>query len=501
LVPGVAPSHAQLLARNGEVVLQDAGSGQGTFLLGESVQEAPLRNGDVIELGAGGPKLRYWSEAAAEVPLLQALAWSRPEGAPKSLADTTAFFRAVVHETVIRTSRLFRILVAVVLGLALLALAYSQWQARRLRQDVTRLREAVADANERQRLFLARIDEERARADDEKRRLQQEIDDARARAAELDRKLQAAQSAEAHALREDLRLTRERLLTLESERAAGERVIREYGAGVGLVQGSYAYYDEDGQVLRIQADEQGEPRRRDDGSLDLSPGGAGPVFTADYFGTGFLVDRRGLLLTNRHVAEPWWNDDTAERLAQEGFRPRFVSFRVFFPREAEPFDLKTERVAEGVDLAVARLDLRQRKVPVLALDTAGKGAVPGQPVVVLGYPAGLEALLAKAESGLVRQILKESGLSSARVTEALGRKGLIRPSATQGHIGDVTRTDVVFDAPTTQGGSGGPVLNKSGRVIAVEYAVLTKFEGNSFGVPITYALELMKTARKPGAAP
>jgi hypothetical protein len=38
-------------------------------------------------------------------------------------------------------------------------------------------------------------------------------------------------------------------------------------------------------------------------------------------------------------------------------------------------------------------------------------------------------------------------------------------------------------------------------VIAVEYAVLTKFEGNSFGVPITYALELMKTARKPGAAP
>ena len=99
----------------------------------------------------------------------------------------------------------------------------------------------------------------------------------------------------------------------------------------------------------------------------------------------------------------------------------------------------------------------------------------------------------------MRQILNESGMSSERVTEALGRKGLIRPSTTQGHIGDVTATDIVFDAPTTQGGSGGPVLNKNGRVIAVEYAVLTKFEGSSFGVPIGYALELLKPPRKGGS--
>jgi S1-C subfamily serine protease len=149
-----------------------------------------------------------------------------------------------------------------------------------------------------------------------------------------------------------------------------------------------------------------------------------------------------------------------------------------------------------VDLAVLRLDLKRRRIPVLALDTTGAGAVAGQPVVVLGYPAGLEALLAKADASLVRQILTDSGTSAARVTEALGRKGLVRPSTTQGHIGDVTRTDIVFDAPTTQGGSGGPVLNKNGKVIAVEYAVLTRFEGSSFGVPISYALELLKATRK-----
>src|SRR5438132_661625 len=84
--------------------------------------------------------------------------------------------------------------------------------------------------------------------------------------------------------------------------------------------------------------------------------------------------------------------------------------------------------------------------------------------------------------------------STARGADALRRQGLIRPTTTQGHIGDVTRTDIVFDAATTQGGSGGPVFNKQGEVIAVEYALLTKFGGNSFAIPIAYALELLSAS-------
>jgi hypothetical protein len=390
--------------------------------------------------------------------------------------------------------------VALVLLLGAGALVYSQWQARKLRQEVRRLREAMVTANEEQRQFLGRIEEERRRGDEERRRLEGQITEARTREDELNQKLREAQSAEAQLVRADLAATRERLLTLEAERAAGERIIRDYGGGVALIQGSYGFYDNDGRGLRLSLDESGEPRRKDDGSLVLLADGSGALYTSDYFGTGFLVDRAGLLLTNRHVAEPWWNDSTAERLLKEGFKPRFVVFRGFFPRETEPFELKTERVSESVDLAVVRLELKKRSVPVLSLDTTGKGAVAGQPVVVLGYPAGLEALLAKADSSLVRQILTDSGMNSERVTEALGKKGLIRPSSTQGHIGDVTLTDIVFDAPTTQGGSGGPVLNKSGKVIAVEYAVLTRFEGSSFGVPIVYALELLKPPPKKAGA-
>ncbi len=56
----------------------------------------------------------------------------------------------------------------------------------------------------------------------------------------------------------------------------------------------------------------------------------------------------------------------------------------------------------------------------------------------------------------------------------------------------MTGTDIVFDASTTQGGSGGPVFNKYRRVIAVEYAMLAQFAGNSYGVPVRYALELIE---------
>ena len=168
------------------------------------------------------------------------------------------------------------------------------------------------------------------------------------------------------------------------------------------------------------------------------------------------------------------------------------ALRAFFPRIDQPLRLEVHRVSQSVDLAVLKVDRGKRKIPALPLDGSARAAVAGQPVVVVGYPTGLEAILAKAEGDVVRQILSAQGTSSERVTEALSRRGLIRPSTTQGHIGDVTPSDIVFDAATTQGGSGGPVFNKYGRVIAVEYATLPAFTGNSYGLPVRHVLELME---------
>jgi serine protease Do len=131
------------------------------------------------------------------------------------------------------------------------------------------------------------------------------------------------------------------------------------------------------------------------------------------------------------------------------------------------------------------------KLEALPLDRRGSGAVAGQAVVLVGYPAGIEAILAKIDAKVAREIVTGAGMSSGRISERLAERGLVRPSTTQGHIADITETDVVFDAPTTQGGSGGPLLNRSGQVIGIAYAVLSRFGGNSFAVPVRRALPLV----------
>ena len=386
------------------------------------------------------------------------------------------------------------------IGLVAAAIAGGWHQSSRLQREVAGLRRSVQDADQERRGLLARVDAERRGREEQQWSLGARRD---AVGPAFEGPVDGGPAVEATLLREQLQTTQSRLLALENERTASQRVIKDYGAGVCLIQASYAFYDESGRPLRDRLEGEGTRRANaDDGGRadaagdqkadgDDQAGDDARLHTVDYYGTGFLVDGEGRILTNRHVAEPWWNDETADRLAAAGFKPRFVTFRAFFPNQQEPFDLATERRSETMDLAVLRVNLKGRTIPVLPLDRSGQGAVAGQPMMVMGYPTGLEAILAKAESNVVRQILETQGPSSERVTEALSRQGLIRPTTTQGHIGDVTRTDIVFDAATTQGGSGGPVFNKQGHVIAVEYALLTKFGGNSFAIPISYALELL----------
>jgi len=496
VVPGVASLHAALLEREAGIILQDAGSGAGTFLAGEAVQEAPLRDGDIVELGSGGPKLRFRNDSES-VSLVQALSWARPEGAPDRLSDTTAFLRVLRRELRARTTGAFRYAVAVLVLFAASVVGWSVYQSALLNREVRSLRREVQAALAERRVFEERVEELRRRARRDRTAFEKQAAEFRRRETELNARLQEAASGEVQSLRTELLLTRERLTSIEIERAAAEDIIKKYGAGVCLLQGSYAFYDASGLPLRYKNDEaSGEPERSADGNRVLDVEGTGEVHTVEFFGTGFLVDKRGIVLTNRHIGEPWWNDATAEALAGSGFRSRLVTLRAFFPREARPFEMVLERHSEKADLALLRTDLRGRKIPVLPLAKDGAAAVAGQPVVLVGYPTGLEAILAKADSAIVKQILATSGTDAHRVTEALGQKGLIRPSTTQGHIGDVTKTDIVFDAPTTAGGSGGPVFNKAGLVVAVEYAVLEKFGGNSFGVPIRYAHDLMAPPRK-----
>ena len=97
----------------------------------------------------------------------------------------------------------------------------------------------------------------------------------------------------------------------------------------------------------------------------------------------------------------------------------------------------------------------------------------------------------------MKEILEATATSPDRVTE------VAQPSAASSGLRPRRATsatsrssDIVFDAPTTQGGSGGPVFNKHGEGDGGGVRGAAEFGGNSFGVPIAYALELLAGRRR-----
>jgi hypothetical protein len=80
------------------------------------------------------------------------------------------------------------------------------------------------------------------------------------------------------------------------------------------------------------------------------------------------------------------------------------------------------------------------------------------------------------------------------VAARLAAKGHIAPLASRGIVGQVTRATIVYDAETTHGGSGGPVLDIDGSVVAVNAAILPEYGGSNPGVPVAKVRALLEDA-------
>ena len=71
-----------------------------------------------------------------------------------------------------------------------------------------------------------------------------------------------------------------------------------------------------------------------------------------------------------------------------------------------------------------------------------------------------------------------------RLPETLAKEGLIRPLTTHGHVSDVSKDVVTFEARSSSGSSGGAVLDREGLVIAINHSQLRAIGGINLGVPI-----------------
>ncbi len=224
--------------------------------------------------------------------------------------------------------------------------------------------------------------------------------------------------------------------------------------------------------------------------------GHAPALRARISGTGFVVSD-GLLATNRHVAEPWYEDPESSVLVRKGATPRLEKLLAFFPGLSTPVNITPAVLSAQGDLAVLHIEDLQAVHQLRPLPLADEIPNPGELVAVVGYPMGVLGMVAKSPPAVYdRLAFRRDDQGAANELAALS---LIRPSSTCGHLGDVVGDKLIYDAPTAHGGSGGPVFNSQGEVIGVNAAYIDGFSGGTLGVSVR-ALKPLIAAAKTAAA-
>ena len=462
------PEDATLIARlarsGAEFDVETAEKGP-LWVNGSRVEQARLRPGDMIEFGEAGPisRFRVFDSQRRPKPTLGEIVGDSlsylhssrrpfPARAAHASGDLT---RRLVRDTTV----LFR--VAVLGALMLLSvMVYLQYRT-----------------------------DQRLRAEIESGTLQVESLAAELAAARRD----AIRQSDLAALREDLRgrlsTTSERLETLEARSEAARRVIGAARPAVAFLQGSYGLRDrESGLMLRHVLGPDGVPLLQPGGQPFLSLLGEGPVAEVQFNGTGFVLGEGAVLVTNRHVALPW-GENPSFRRGTAPLEPVMTRFLAYFPGRPDPVHLRLDRVSETVDLALLTPEEGAILPPGLRLAEASPA--PGEGVIVMGYPTGLMSLLAQSGARFVEELQASGETDVWTVAARLAEAGLISPLASRGIVGQATEAAVVYDAETTHGGSGGPVLALDGAVIAVNTAIMPEFGGSNLGVPARHIQALV----------
>ena len=361
-------------------------------------------------------------------------------------------------------------------------------ETRQLRAEITRLNSSVGQQGD----FPHRAEFTRGLLDAQSQSASATRASLKAQSEDLHKRV-ARGGSDAESLKHQLADTQNRLKLLESEGKIAESVVHDYGPSVCLLHVVVEFLDKQtGRPIQIAVDAAGKPLVDAKGMVTLDSGGAGPHLQIDVFGTGFPVKREGKILTNHHVAEPWWKDQELKQLIDQGADAYVLSYEVYFPGKTEGLRAKLDRISSNADLATLQLESPlPPNSAVLQLDDRTQATVTGDAVVLIGYPTGIDGILARAGSDVAQKIISDTQ-DVNRIMAQLASQHLIRPTTTQGHIGDVLDDKIVYDAATTSGGSGGPLFNRDGKVIGINFAVLKDFGGSNLAVPVKYAKDLLK---------
>jgi S1-C subfamily serine protease len=576
----VSGRHATIYQLGDRYFLRDEKSRNGTFLDGRPVGDDEVLPGQVVTLGRDGPSFRFEVIPSALGAPPTALAsvsgevmWSGPPraepmvssrgapadaasggsgltrlyvmareqvaaGAPDGQARGTAVLKAFVRMAAEQSARRTRVLVALV-GLAgaitvILVLAVGLLERGRLRGQLLSLN--------------TQLEQElgsRASLETQLRELQAQTGGWQSEAAALSQRLSESEGElrRQQQTNEEMRQQRQQIAEQAAAVAGAQRfgptVNERFAGGVCLIQLQWGYRNARGQWLRVRGTPSAGLRIADPTDQRA------PRLTRGSFGTGFLVDGAGWILTNRHVATPF-ADDKGLDVGGQQYLPTWVAMRAYFPPGDRVFDLQVSVTSADHDLGLLRTTASVRGIPVLPIATAAR-IRPGDDLVLLGYPTGatnifwradsaqitaigqaqraaVQRIIADGEFDAALRLIEQVQSGAAKLTsdqeaqlglvldvvstaadaaglEEAARQRLVQPHSSIGTISDTTRRDVFHSAQMVGGASGGPLIGRDFKVLSVNYAFsLEGDRGATFqknrGVPYSFIWSLMPAGLK-----
>ncbi|MDF5710651.1 MAG: HhoA/HhoB/HtrA family serine endopeptidase [Nostoc sp. S4] len=173
-------------------------------------------------------------------------------------------------------------------------------------------------------------------------------------------------------------------------------------------------------------------------------------------GSGFILDKSGLVLTNAHVV------DKADK----------VTVRL---KDGRSFEGKVQGIDEVTDLAVVKINAGN-DLPVAPLGSSSNVQV-GDWAIAVGNPLGFDN------------------------TVTLGIVSTLKRSSAQVGITDKRLDFIQTDAAINPGNSGGPLLNGRGEVIGINTAIRPDAMGIGFAIPIDKAKAIASVLQRQGKVP
>ena len=192
--------------------------------------------------------------------------------------------------------------------------------------------------------------------------------------------------------------------------------------------------------------------RSEFGVVSVNVSKSSEIIASNGFGSGFVFDKEGHIVTNNHVVE--------------GAKKISVTFV-----DGVSYNAKLVGADPYADIAVIKIDINPEKIYPLPIGDSSKIRV-GEQISAIGNPFGL------------------SGSMTSGIVSQLGR--LLPVQGSFFSIPDVIQTDAAINP----GNSGGPLLNMNAEVVGINTAIYSNdgsFSGVGFSIPSNVVLKIVPT--------